>query len=119
MGCNRAEQTCGAGPGARLVRWEREFFRLAATVLKCRLEDYNGHWDKFGCLLGEIDYGLEMHLVLREAVALNVGRGLKREPHRTHLRGPDKMKEQIMKEVRKYSPSTAGDNSRGWAIVTG
>jgi hypothetical protein len=47
--------------------WQREFFHLAATVLKCRMEDANGHPDKFGCLLGEIDYSLEMHLVMREA----------------------------------------------------
>ena len=49
------------------MNWEREFFFLAATVLKCRMEDANGHPDKFGCLLGEIDYSLEMHLVMREA----------------------------------------------------
>ena len=49
------------------MNWQREFFFLAATVLKCRMEDANGHPDKFGCLLGEIDYSLEMHLVLREA----------------------------------------------------
>jgi hypothetical protein len=49
------------------VTWEREFFRLAATVLKCRMEDANGHWDRFGHLQGELDYGTEMHHVLREA----------------------------------------------------
>ena len=47
--------------------WEREFFHLAATVLSCRWEDAHGHPDRFGCLQGEIDYGLEMHLVLKEA----------------------------------------------------
>jgi hypothetical protein len=52
------------------MTWEREFFRLAATVLYARMEDANGHWDKLGCLLGEIDYGLEMHLVLKEAQML-------------------------------------------------
>jgi hypothetical protein len=53
------------GPTGR--PWQSEFFHLARTVLSCRLEDANGHHDKFGCLLGEIDYSLEMHLVLRDA----------------------------------------------------
>ena len=49
------------------MTFEREFFHLAATVLSCRLEDHNGHPDRFGCLLGELDYGREMHEVLKEA----------------------------------------------------
>jgi hypothetical protein len=49
------------------MTWEREFFHLAATVLSCKLEDSNGHPDRFGCLLGELDYGREMHAVLKEA----------------------------------------------------
>ena len=52
---------------SRTMTWQREFFHLAATVLKCRTEDFNGHPDKFGCLLGELDYGREMHAVLKEA----------------------------------------------------
>ncbi len=43
--------------------WEREFFSLAGFVLDCKLR---GSWDKWA-LLGEIDYGAEMHLVLKEA----------------------------------------------------
>ena len=54
-------------PLARGMNWQREFFFLVGTVLKLPMEDANGHPDKFGCLLGEIDYSLEMHLVLREA----------------------------------------------------
>lgn len=49
------------------MTWEPEFFHLAATVLSCKLEDSNGHPDKFGCLLGELDYGREMHEVMKEA----------------------------------------------------
>jgi hypothetical protein len=49
------------------MTWEREFFRLAAAVLSCKLENHEAHPDRFGCLLGELDYGREMHEVLKEA----------------------------------------------------
>jgi hypothetical protein len=49
------------------MTWQCEFFRLGATVLRCRMDAANRHWDSFGCLLGELDYGSEMHLVLKEA----------------------------------------------------
>jgi len=49
------------------MTWEREFFSLASIVLRCKQDNFNGHPDRFGCLLGEIDYGAEMNLVLQEA----------------------------------------------------
>jgi hypothetical protein len=67
LGRHPSEQGGDSRANGRPVKWEREFFSLAGTVLRCRMDDANGHHDKFGCLLGEIDYGLEMHLVLREA----------------------------------------------------
>ena len=67
LGRHRAEQGGESQANGGTVTWEPEFFQLAATVLSCRWEDAHGHPDRFGCLQGEIDYGLEMHLVMREA----------------------------------------------------
>jgi hypothetical protein len=49
------------------MNWEQEFFRLAATVLRCRMDIENGDTNRFGCLQGQLDYGAEMHWVLKEA----------------------------------------------------
>ena len=56
------------------MNWQREYFRLAATILKCRMEDAGGYFDRFGCLQGEMDYGAEMYLVMREAGMLRAQR---------------------------------------------
>lgn len=49
------------------MTWEREFFFLAGFMLGCKLRACNGEVDRLGVLLGEMDYGAEMHLVLKES----------------------------------------------------
>lgn len=54
--------------------WAREFFQLAASVLLCRLASLDGGvlsdghtYCKYGLIVGELTYGAEMHLVLKES----------------------------------------------------
>lgn len=47
--------------------WKAEFFGLAGFMLGCKLRACDGEPDRCGVLLGELDYGAEMHLVLRDA----------------------------------------------------
>jgi hypothetical protein len=62
--------------------WQREFFHLAGFMIGCKMRANGGtvegdsdprcahvlHGaDMIGCQIGELDYGSEMHLVLREA----------------------------------------------------
>lgn len=56
------------------VTWEREFFFLAGSVLLCRLASLDGGalsdghtYCKYGLIVGELAYGAEMHLVLKES----------------------------------------------------
>lgn len=65
------------GEGSQLT-WEREFFRLAASVLATReaaldfhlhggLLPDGGRYDHVAIFVGELSYAAEMHLVIREA----------------------------------------------------
>ncbi len=45
---------------------EREFFRLAAVVLHCRLSQLQKPRNCWFSLLGELDYSSEMALLLQE-----------------------------------------------------
>jgi len=46
---------------------EREFFKVAAMFLVCRLCGMDDDWkDPFGALLGEVDCWTEMRLILKE-----------------------------------------------------
>jgi hypothetical protein len=47
--------------------WEREYFKLAAFMLSCKLSACNGEPDRIGVLMGEMDYSSEMGRVLEEA----------------------------------------------------
>jgi hypothetical protein len=47
--------------------WRREFFALAGFMLGCKLRACDGEPDRCGVLLGEMDCGAEMHLVLKYA----------------------------------------------------
>jgi hypothetical protein len=67
MGGDSAEQSCGARSNGGPVTWEREFFFLAGFMLGCKLRACNGESDRLGVLLGEMDYGAEMHLLLQES----------------------------------------------------
>jgi hypothetical protein len=64
------------------VTWQREFFFLAAFMIGCKMRANGGQVegdrdprcasvlngsDMIGCQIGELDYGAEMHLVMREA----------------------------------------------------
>jgi hypothetical protein len=64
------------------MTWEPEFFHLAGFMIGCKMRANGGmveddsdprcasvlHGaDMIGCQIGELDYGSEMHLVLREA----------------------------------------------------
>ena len=64
------------------MNWQREFFFLAAFMVGCKMRANGGQVegdcdprcasvlngsDMIGCQIGELDYGAEMHLVLREA----------------------------------------------------
>jgi hypothetical protein len=54
--------------------WEREFFRLAASVLACHLiyaggrfsGDSLSQYDPVSIMIGELSYIAEMHLLLKE-----------------------------------------------------
>lgn len=48
---------------------ERKFFQAISLWLYCRLagvDDSHSHRDKFGALLGELDWGVEAKLILEE-----------------------------------------------------
>lgn len=54
--------------------WDREFFFLAAHVLSARLASLDPGpladgttYCRYGLIVGELAYGAEMHLVLKEA----------------------------------------------------
>jgi hypothetical protein len=64
------------------ARWRREFFQLAGFMIGCKMRANGGtvegdsdprcahvlHGsDMIGCQIGELDYGAEMHLVMKEA----------------------------------------------------
>lgn len=62
------------------MTWEREYFRLAGFVLGCKmranggtvegdpfLDQFPDQRERFGCLMGEMDYSAEMRAVLQEA----------------------------------------------------
>lgn len=64
------------------MTWEREFFSLAGFMLGAKMRSNGGQVagdgdprcalvlspsDKIGCQIGELDYGAEMHLVLKES----------------------------------------------------
>ena len=56
------------------MTWEREFFFLAAHVLSARLASLDPGpladgttYCPYGLIVGELAYGAEMHLVLKEA----------------------------------------------------
>ena len=78
MGWDSAEQGGGARADGRPVKWQREFFSLCASVLATReaaldfhlhdgvLPD-GGRYDQVAIFVGELSYGAEMHLVLKEA----------------------------------------------------
>jgi hypothetical protein len=60
------------GPTGR--PWELEFFSLAGSVLLCKLAALDGGalsdghvYCPYGLIVGELSYGAEMHLVLRDA----------------------------------------------------
>jgi hypothetical protein len=74
LGWHRAEQGGGPRANGRPVNWEREFFSLAGSVLACRLAALDpgplpdgNTYCPFGVIVGELAYGAEMHLVMREA----------------------------------------------------
>ena len=58
-----------------MVRWQREFFHLAGSMLACREASLNypdplpdgSLYCPYGWFVGELAVGVEMHLVLREA----------------------------------------------------
>lgn len=63
------------------MNWQREFFSLAGSVLLCRLASLDGGalsdghvYCPYGLIVGELAYGAEMHLVLKEAGMLPVQR---------------------------------------------
>jgi hypothetical protein len=56
------------------MTWQREFFFLAGSVLLCRLASLDGGalsdgqtYEACGLIVGELAYGVEMHLVLKES----------------------------------------------------
>jgi hypothetical protein len=64
------------------VNWQREFFFLGGFMIGCKMRANGGQVDgdsdprcayvlsgsdMIGCQIGELDYGAEMHLVMREA----------------------------------------------------
>ena len=78
--CRAVHRHAGQGHGAKVeyVTWEREFFHLAGCVLATReaaldfhlhggLLPDGGRYDQHAILVGELSYGAEIHLVLREA----------------------------------------------------
>ena len=78
LGGHRAEQGGNSRANGGLVTWEREFFHLAGCVLATKeaaldfhlhggLLPDGGRYDQHAILVGELSYGAEMHLVLREA----------------------------------------------------
>ena len=77
-----AGELCTRYTRLKAIMWQREFFQLAGFMIGCKMRANGGtvegdsdprcahvlHGsDTIGCQIGELDYGAEMHLVLKEA----------------------------------------------------